>query len=142
MAGAVRHQKFRALQGLLGHSVPLQNGEGAEGIVIEAQRLRVPSVYHHRLRGGVDLIVVRGLVLCHHICAGEQLGQHDLPIDIGGVKTVGTGETLIIRGQFTVRHHDFELSTSQGLLGHFIVFFNDKPALGRNFVRKFLPKLL
>ena len=80
MAGAVPNQELSALQRLLGHGVPLQNGEGAKGIVIESNRLRVPGVHHHRLRGGVLAVVVRGAFLRNHIGAGEQLGQHDLAV--------------------------------------------------------------
>ena len=71
---AVLDRELRALQGLLGHRVPLQDGQGAEGIIVKSERLSVPGVDHHGLRGGVRLIVVRGLDLGHHIGAGEQLG--------------------------------------------------------------------
>ena len=127
---AVLHGELRALQGLLGHRVPLQDGQGAEGIIVKSERLSVPSIDHHGLRGGVRLVVVRGLDLGHHIGAGEQLGKDDLPTRIGGVESVGAGEALVVRGQLPVGAHDLELRAGERLLGDAVVLLNNQAAFG------------
>ena len=131
LALAVPDVKFRVGQGLPGHGVPLQNSEGTQGIIVKSERLRIASIHHHGLRGGVCPVVVRGLVLRNDIGAGEELGEDDLPVQVGGVETVGAGHPLVVGGQLAAGAHDFEPCAGQRLLGHGIIFFHDQSALLR-----------
>ena len=129
MAGAVPHHKLRAPQGLLGYSVPLQDGQGAEGIIVKPDGLGVPGIDHHSLGRGVLAVIIRRLFLGHHIGSGEQLGQHDLPVDIGGVEAVAGGHALVVRGQLPVGGHHLELRPGQGLTGHAVILLDDQTTL-------------
>ena len=129
MAIAVPHHKLSALQGLLGHSVPLQDRQGAEGIVIKPDGLSIPGVDHHGLGGGVLAVIVRFPFLRHYISAGEQLGENDLTVDIGGVEAVGGGHALVVRGQLSVGGHHLKLCAGERLLGDAVVLLDDQAAL-------------
>ena len=116
-------------QRLLGYSVPLQNGERTEGIVIKANGLGVPGVHHYCLGRGVLPVIVRRLFFRYHVGAGQQFGQNDLTVSVSGIQTVGGGQALVVRGQFPVGVHDLELRAGQGLLCDRIVLFNNEAAL-------------
>ena len=116
-------------QRLLGYSIPLQNGEGAEGIVIKSNGLGVPGVHHYCLGRGVLPVIVRRLFFRYHVGAGQQFGQNDLTVSVSGIQTVGGGQALVVRGQFPVGVHDLELRAGQGLLCDRIVLFNNEAAL-------------
>ena len=59
----VPNKELRPGQRLLGYSVPFEDGQGAEGVVVKAEGLRIPGVDHNGLRGGVGLIIRRSLYL-------------------------------------------------------------------------------
>ena len=124
-AFAVPNQEFRLCQRLLGDGVPLQDGEGAEGIVIEADGLCVRGVDNHGLGRGVFPVMIRRFFLRHYIRSRQQLGEDDLAVAVRGVEAVGTGQPLIVGYEFPAGGGDFELRTMKGLLGDGIVLFND-----------------
>ena len=127
---AVLHSELRTLQGLLRHSVSLEDRQGAEGVIVKAQGLCIRRVDDHRLRGGVFLVVVRRFFLCHYICSGQQLREHNLAVPIRGIEAVGAGEPLIARHQFAVGGGNLEHGSGEGLLGHAVVLLDNQSPFG------------
>lgn len=92
--------------------------------------LHITSGDNHRLGRGILPVIIRLLVLRHHVSTGLDLGQYDLAIPVCGVEPVGTGQPLIVRYEFTIGVGDLEPRTGQGLLGHAVIFFDDQRPLG------------
>ena len=126
----VPDQELRAFQGLLGNGIPLEDGEGAEGIVIEPEGLGVPGIDNDSLGRGVLAVKIGRFFLCHHECSRLYLGEYDLAVHIGGVEAVGAGHALIVRHQLAVGVGDTELRSRQRLLGHAVIFLHNQGALG------------
>ena len=122
--------ELRTLQRLLRHSIPFEDGQRAEGVIIEAEGLGITRIDHDRLRHGVCLVIVRGPDLSYDQRSGLYLGEDDLAINIGGIEAVAAGQALVVRQQLTIGIDDLELCASQGQFCHAVIFFHNQTALG------------
>ena len=126
----VPNGELRALQRLFRHSIPFEDGQGAEGIIVKAESLGITRIDHDCLRCGVCLVIVRCPDFSYDQCSRLYFGEDDLAIDIGGIETVAAGQAFVIRQQFAIGIDDFELSAGQRQLCNAVIFFYDQAALG------------
>ena len=119
-----------ALQGLTRQGVQLVDHQRTLGRIAKHQGLGVAGVDQNRLRLRNTHVSIRSFDLGHNVRSGVEFLQHDLAVGVHTVKAIGTRQAFVVRGQFTIRSSDLELSTNQRLAGRRIDLLDDQGALG------------
>ena len=99
LALTVLHNELRLCQRFLCQRVPLQNGQVAEGLIVECQRRVFTRLYRNGLGCAVQCIPLRGTnFLCHDGRTGRQLRELDGTGLVRGELAVGGADerTLIV----------------------------------------------
>ena len=99
LALTVLHNELRLCQRFLCQRVPFQNGQVAEGLIVERQRRVFTRLYRNSLGCAVQCVPLRGTnFLCHDGRTGRQLRELDGSGLVRGELTVGGADerTLIV----------------------------------------------